>query len=771
MTPRSAQAVRSLALAVLLLLGAAPLRAAPERAIYRVSLSAVKDPRPLFRLGLDVAGHGPGTTIDLILTLAERDQVRALGFDPVPIVMGPSGLAHPSIALNPNLGAYHNLAETMAEMASYAAAHPSIAVLDTIGFSLEGRPLVAIRISDQAGVNQGEPEALILGCHHARELMSVELPLYIMRRLLDGYGVDPVLTTLVDTRDIWIVPIVNPDGYFYLQGHTSGQSDGWWRKNRRPNGDGTFGVDLNRNYGFRWGWDNIGSSPTPSSEVYRGTAAFSEPENAALRDFINAHDFTISASFHSYGDLFLYPWGYDTLNTPDQSIFGAFGDSVSVQNGYRAGNPLNGAIYLTNGELDDWLYGDVSQRPKVFGFTFEVNTAAEGGFDPADAMIGPTCETNWGPVLTLLRYADAPRRIVPPARPGTPWFVAVPPGAVDIHWTYPSPDPLNPVVSEEVLKIASLGQGTDDAELGVARWDSTGFAWSTARHASGARSFYSGTGNARSSVLRSRYGADVAAGDSLVAMAYWDTEADYDYWYADGSYDGGATWISLHGDRTTLSNPFGMNEGNGVTGTSGGTFLRAAFLVPSTGQLFVRFRYVSDGSTFGEGVYLDDINPSALESGLTVTALPAASGTWRVDPAPAAPTWFEARGVDPENQRGPWSVRVRFDPVLSAVPVESAAPSAVDRLGSNAPNPFNPRTEIPFALGAGTPGRYRLSVYDLAGRRIAVLAEGWDDGTGASRRAVWDGSDKAGRPMGSGVYLARLESVRGASSRKITLLR
>ena len=98
-------------------------------------------------------------------------------------------------------------------------------------------------------------------------------------------------------------------------------------------------------------------------------------------------------------------------------------------------------------------------------------------------------------------------------------------------------------------------------------------------------------------------------------------------------------------------------------------------------------------------------------------------------------------------------------------------PPAVDRLGSNAPNPFNPRTEIPFALGAGLAGRYRLAVYDLAGRRVAVLAEGWDEGTGAARRAFWDGSDGGGRSMGSGVYLVRLESVRGASSRKITLLR
>lgn len=766
MTSRSARLLRIFTLAVPLLLGAAPLRAAPDRAIYRIDLAGVRDSRPLFRLGLDAAGHGPGSAIDFVLTPAERDQVRALGYDPVPLATGPSNLA---AALNPNFGAYHNLAETMAEMASYAAAYPSIAVLDTIGFSLEGRPLVAIRISDQAGVDQGEPQALILGCHHARELMSVELPLYVMRRLLDGYGVDPVLTQLVDTRDIWIVPIVNPDGYFYLQSHTSGQSDGWWRKNRRPNSDGSFGVDLNRNYGYRWGWDNVGSSPTPGSDVFRGTAAFSEPETAALRDFVNAHHFTISASFHSYGDLFLYPWGYALLNTPDQYVFESFGDSVSTQNGYRAGNPENGAIYLTNGELDDWLYGDTSQRPKVFGFTFEMNTDTQGGFDPPDATIAPTCEKNWGPVLTLLRYADAPRRIVPPARGGAPTFVASPPGAVDLDWSYPAPDPVNPVVSEEVLRIASLGQGIDDAESGTARWDSTGFSWSTARHASGARSFYSGTGNMRLSTLTSRYAPDVVAGDSLAVMAYWETELDYDYWYADASYDGGATWISLRGNHTTTFDPNGTNEGNGVTGSSGGAFLRASFLLPSTGQPLVRFRYATDGATFGEGVYLDDVGPTALESGQTVTALSGAPGTWHLNPAPSAPTWFEVRGIDPEGQRGPWGPRVRFDPALSAV--AESAPPAMDRLGSNAPNPFNPRTQIPFALGAGIPGRYRLAVYDLAGRRVAVLAQGWDDGTGAARRAVWDGTDGVGRSMGSGVYLVRLESVRGASSRKITLLR
>src|SRR5262245_41416256 len=338
-----------------------------------------------------------------------------------------------------------------------------------------------------------------------------------------------------------------------------------------------------------------------------------------------------------------------------------------------------------------------------------MNTQAQGGFDPSDAVIQPTCEENWGPVLTLLRYADAPRRIIPPARAGAPTFVASG-GAVDLYWSYPTPDPINPVISEEVLTIASLGQGVDDAESGVARWDSAGVCWRTARHASGAGSFYSGRGNDYESSLRSWYAREVTAGDSLVVMAYWAGELDYDYWYADASYDGGATCVSLHGNRTTTFNPNGTNEGNGVTGSSGGAFLRASFLLPTTGQPRVRFRYATDGVNSGEGVYLDDIGPTAFESGLTVTAMVGDPGHWHLDPAPSSPTWFEVRGIDPEGQRGLWGTRVRFDPVLSGVAV--TAPPAVDRLGANAPNPFNPRTEIPFALGAGVAGRYRLAVYD-----------------------------------------------------------
>ena len=744
----------------------------PERAIYRIDLKGVADMTPLLSLGLDIAGKGPGESLDVILTPEERDRVRALGFEPVrvqlPLLALGAGLAP---ALAPNLGDYHTVAEATAEMVSYAATYPSIAQLDTIGYSYEGRAILAMHVSDNAGVEEGEPEVLVVGCHHARELMSVEIPLYLMRGLLDGYGSDPVITSLVNGRSIWILPILNPDGHLYVEQNSGGQSSGWWRKNRRPNSDGTFGVDLNRNYGYRWGWDNVGSSPIPASDVYRGTAPFSEPETAAFRAFIDAHAFTISASIHSYGELFLYPWGYATLDTPDHDVFSAIGDSVSSQNGYLSGNPKSGAIYLTNGGMDDWAYGDTAARPAIYGFTFEVNTDAQGGFGPSDALIPATCELNWGPLLTLLRYGDEPRRILPPPRPSKPWFVATTSG-VDIRWSVPTPDPANPPVRHDVRGIASLTYGTDNAESGFGAWDSVLFSWNSVRRTSGIRSFWSGSGNLRTSTLTAKAAVDAAPGESLVVMAYWDLENTFDYWYFEVSEDGGATWIRLPGTFTTNSNPTGKNEGNGVTGSSGGIFRRAAFTWGIMGghQVLVRFRCVTDGSNAGEGLYLDDITPTAFESVITDMNTQSGQNLFSLVP-PLNPTWFKVRGVDGEGQKAPWSARVRYEPGVSAVDAPTAPAFTHDRIASNAPNPFNPRTRIRFELARGTPGRYRIAVHDASGRLVRVLDEGPDPGLGADRSIAWDGQDGAGRPVGSGVYVVRLTTERGSTSRKITLLR
>lgn len=743
----------------------------PDKAIYRITPSKGQDIRPLLRLGLDVAGRGPGESLDFVLSVGEADQVRALGFAPSALETTFRGLRlAPDSPSAPGLGDYHTVAEALAEMATYAAAYPGIARLDTLGTSLEGRPIVGIKISDLVGADEDEPEALIVGCHHARELMSVELPLYVMRRLLDGASSDPVLASLVAGREIWIVPILNPDGHVYVEQHNGGQSGTWWRKNRRPNADGSVGVDLNRNYGYLWGFDDFGSSPLPPSETYRGTAPFSEPEVAALRDFMGTRAFTTSLSFHSYGSLVLYPWGYATLDTPDHAIFRALGDSMAIQNGYRAGNPKNGAIYLTNGAMDDWAYGDVATKPKVYGYTFEVNTAEQGGFAPSDALIGPTCELNWGPVLTLLRYGDEPRRVLGPPRPAS--FAITP--AVDaarLSWSYPAPDPANPAVTHEARRLVDPFETVDNAEGGVSDWDSLRFAWSTARSASGSHSYWSGSGDARVSILTARHAPDVTAPESLVVNAFWDLEPGYDYWYAEASLDGGETWTTLSGDRTTNEDPTGANEGNGITGTSGGGFVRAGFSLASFlgGEPLLRFRCVTDPTISGEGLYLDDVAPVLRAVSETVTDTASPETALALTPSDG-PAHFQVRAVDGEGHRSPYTERVFYDPTVTAVSSPSV-PVLGDAIRGAAPNPFNPRTEFRFTLAAGSAGTYRLDLFDASGRWVARVAEGTDDGRGGAKRVAWEARGDRGEPLGSGVYLVRLRTPRGSAAGKVTLLR
>ncbi len=766
--------LRPLLAATLFLLLAAGLARAeePDAALYRVQPAkrAVLD-RFLGR-GIDVAGTGPDGALHVVVGAADLAAARALGLTLTPLGIAPRGpLAAPSSPFaNPNLGAYHTLAETMAELAAYAAAYPSIARLDTIGTTVEGRPIVAIKISDHVGVDESEPEVLVVGCHHARELMSVELPLYLMRRLLDGYGVDPILTTLVDTREIWIVPLLNADGHAYVQAHSGGQSSSWWRKNRRDNGDGSVGVDLNRNYGFNWGYDNYGSSPLSTSETYRGPGPFSEPESDAIRALAAARAFTLSISIHAYGELLLFPWGYDRLDTPDHAVYRALGDSISLQNGYASGNPNSGTIYLTNGDMDDWVYGDAATKPRLYGFTFEVNTLAEGGFYPNDNLIPATCDKNWGPLLTLLRYADDPRRAVSPARPVAPAFLAQGTGVL-LTWSGTAVDPSNPPVRHDLRRIGAVVRLVDDAESGVADWDTTNFSWSATRAASGTRSYWSGSGDDRVSILSGRASVDVGAAESLVVNAYWDLEEFYDYWYAEASTDGGATWARLRGDHTSDLNPFGANEGSGITGTSGGLFQRVAFsLADQAGrQAVLRVRCVTDGATHGEGLFLDDLDPTGRYLGTSIEDTASPAEFFLLDPAPTESGAYQVRAIDGEGHASLWSDRTSYQAGVTAV--ADGAPAARDGFLHVAPNPFNPSVSIRYGLGAGARGAYRVGLYSIRGRLVATLAQGVDDGSGSVRTARWDGRDLGGGPAASGVYLLRLETVRGVVRRKVTLLR
>jgi len=344
-----------------------------------------------------------------IATSREIDQLRQLGYTVEPL---PRLLDFP-----PEDSDYHNFAETVAELNGAVADHGNIVDLFSIGQTWEGRDLWMMKISDNPQVDEDEPEVFYVCHHHAREHLTVEMCLAIIEYFTDNYGLLSRVTQLVDTREIYVLTDANPDGGEY---DVASGNYRWWRKNRRYNGDGTYGVDTNRNYDYAWG--GTGSSGSTSSEIYRGPYAFSEPETQALRDFVNDHpDISVAISFHTYSELILWPYGYTYADVPldmdpiDHEVFVTLGQAMAQTNGYT---PLQASdLYPASGVWDDWMYG----VHRIFAFTFEMYPPSYlPTFYPDDSVIPAETARNIEAVLMLAEVADDPYQVLVDAPTPTP---------------------------------------------------------------------------------------------------------------------------------------------------------------------------------------------------------------------------------------------------------------------------------------------------------------------------------------------------------------
>jgi carboxypeptidase T len=305
-------------------------------------------------------------------------------------------------AAGENYGLYHTYSEVVDWLDELHTLYPDVVSAKwSIGQSHEGRDLWCVRISDNPEIDEtGEAEVLFDGMHHAREIMASETCMMLAEYLATRYGGDPDITYLLDTREIYIVPVVNPDGSVYNE-TISPAGGGMWRKNRRDNGDGTFGVDPNRNYPYEWLGD--GSSPDTDSDLYRGPSAGSEPEVQALMALIDAHDFVVSQSFHSYSNLTLYPWGYADLQTAHHATLSHMGQVMTRYNGYTP--QLAAGLYPANGTTIDWIYGDQSGHPLCYPFLNEIGGSLDG-FWPTEARRAQLFEENLWPSLYQIMAAD-----------------------------------------------------------------------------------------------------------------------------------------------------------------------------------------------------------------------------------------------------------------------------------------------------------------------------------------------------------------------------
>ncbi|MBN1425568.1 hypothetical protein JXA88_13520 [Candidatus Fermentibacteria bacterium] len=349
------------------------------------------DPLPVTS-GIDVIGR-KGDICWIVTDPATLHRLRGSGYA-VHVEIEDLEARYAAGIRGPAWGIYHTLAEAKALLDSVHAACPAITAAPfSLGTSHEGRPIWALKISDNPHLDEDEPEILIDGLHHAREVMSVETILDFARLLCSGYDDDPEIRAVVDQRQIFLVPVVNPDGMVYNE-QVNPQGGGMWRKNRRDNGNGTFGVDLNRNYSYEWGRDD-GSSADPASNVYRGPAPSSEPETQAIIAFMVSRRLVTHLSMHSFLGAALIPWGYTSAPAPDDDLLRTWARRLSADNGYAVAQPAE-VLYLCSGMTTDYAYGDTEAKNRIISSTIEIGGS---GFWPAEHEVPALIEECRAPLL------------------------------------------------------------------------------------------------------------------------------------------------------------------------------------------------------------------------------------------------------------------------------------------------------------------------------------------------------------------------------------
>ena len=347
-------------------------------------------------------------------TMRALSMLLGLGTLVVAQAAGPATAAAATPDFPPSMSGYHNYPEMVAEIQQAEADFPDIVHVFSIGKSYQGRDIWAAKISDNVAEDEDEPEVLIDALHHAREHLTTEQALATLRWLTQDYGTDDTVTRLVNTREIYLIFALNPDG---MQYDLTGNPFRAWRKNRQPNPGPSVGTDLNRNYGYRFGCCG-GSSGSGKNIEYRGAHAFSAPETRAMRDFVQSRvvhgvqQIRTHITLHTNGELILWPYGYTKKNVPpdmtalDQQTFASLGRAMARTNGYTAEQSSD--LYITDGDQIDWLYA----KYRIFTYTFELFPTEKptvwADHYPDDSKIAKQTARNRQAILLLIDRAACP---------------------------------------------------------------------------------------------------------------------------------------------------------------------------------------------------------------------------------------------------------------------------------------------------------------------------------------------------------------------------
>jgi len=577
-----------------------------------------------------------------------------------------------------SMGGFLTYTEVLQELDDMRSVYPNlITEKEAISTFIteNGNTIQWVKISDNPDTDEAETEVLYNALHHAREPASMQQLIFYMWYLLENYATNDEVKAIVDNTELYFIPVVNPDGYLYNQS-TNPNGGGLWRKNRRNNGNGTFGVDNNRNYNYHINgnpnndsWGGPGSSSNSSSEIYRGTSPFSEVENQAIKWFVEQHDFKIALNNHTFGELIYFPFSYANVATVDEDTYYALTNEFTFQNEY---NPVRDNPFA--GESDDFMYGTVGTHNKIIAMTPEIGNS----FWPVQNQIIPICKemvyTNLMAAHTANNYAkiidtqenyfsalngNVVYTIQRLGITGSSNFsVSITPISTNItsvgnanqHNGLSLLESRSGTISYQLNSNIAIGDiieyklvidngiynteklvskvfgnpqlAVNDSGNTLTNWNnSTNWNTTTADFVSASSAItdspsgnYSNNQNNRLELTNDIDLTNVGIA-SIEFYAKWDIEVGFDYVQFEVSTNNGASWQPQCGNFTGVGNTLqGINGQPMYDGVQNEWILEQIDLSAYLGQTIkIRFQLVSDSSTTRDGFYFDDFKVSTID--------------------------------------------------------------------------------------------------------------------------------------------------------------
>jgi len=669
-----------------------------------------------------------------------------------------------SLELEKVRGQYYSYDQYVQMMRTMAQNYPSICKFDSLPIrTYEGRWIYGLKISDNPNYEDPtEPGFLVDGCHHAREWATP----YVVYKFCDSitkvYSTDNEIRQIVDNIEIYAFPVINVDGYVY--DYPNQRS---WRKNREPFG-GAIGTDPNRNYGgccgdIRGDWgavDESQASHNPADLTFCGAYVNSGDETRALTMYVKSRVINAYMTYHSYGELFLWPWGWSGSGTPDSIVYARWGNRIAEMiNRLGGGTYTPGQSYSnpypTSGGSDDWFYSWCNWVGGVAGLAYctEVGTAFYQNTSQLDLIfsenfkalkyLAQLCRDSIGP---LIEPKVAPPQIYPIGNVGQ---------SFTIKWHPVNPSENHPT-QWELVELSNPNVKTDSLESGSGRWVLQGFTLSTAQHHSGSYSLFSGNTNDMNSAAQTLHPYIVQPGDSLTFWCYYNLENNYDVAVAEVS-ENTKDWFNVDTMR--------------FTGTQTSWVRKAYSLANWVGKsVYFRFRCMTDGNTLNGGFYVDDIRPVCLFGNVNTVSNSITDTTYTFTNHPVGEFYYYVRGY---NARG-WGDYSCLAKASVGVGISEAEEQKISEefALSVSSNPFKERLMIRYAGSIIHDTRctvqdINLKIYDVAGR----IVKQFNHLTNYQSSVIWFGDDDSGRKLPSGVYLIRLESDGFKKTEKVILLR